>query len=126
MNDSDVILKRRRSAFFCRLFLVFMSLTAPAAEVSFVKDVRPLLDTYCFSCHNVDKKKGELDLTTITTDGAAQHATKLWRSVFEQVKSHDMPPDTAKKQPTDEERNRLIASLAELKRYQGPDRKSVV
>ena len=120
MNDSDVILKRRRSAFFYRLFIVFMALAAPAAEVSFVKDVRPLLDTYCFSCHNVDKKKGELDLTTITTDDAAQHATKLWRSVFEQVKSHDMPPDTAKKQPTDEERNRLIASLAELKRYQGP------
>ena len=120
MIGNYIISQRRRPAFFLRLFISFLSLTAPAAETSFTKDVRPLLDTYCFSCHNADKKKGELDLTTIASEEAAQHATKLWRNVFEQVKSHDMPPDTAKKQPTDEERNRLIASLAALKRYQGP------
>jgi cytochrome c553 len=120
MIDNDVIFKRRSSAFFYRLFIVFLALTAPAAEMSFTKDVRPLLDTYCFSCHNADKKKGELDLTTITSDEAAQRATKLWRGVYDQIKAHDMPPDTAKKQPTDEERNQMIAGLAALKRYQGP------
>ena len=114
------ISKNCSSAFFYRLFIVFLALATPAAEVSFVKDVRPLLDTYCFSCHNADKKKGELDLTTITTDDAAQRATKLWRGVYDQIKAHDMPPDTAKKQPTNEERKRMIAGLAALKRYQGP------
>ncbi len=87
---------------------------------SFMKDVRPLLDTYCFTCHSPEKKKGDLDLSAIASEDAAKHAIKLWRGVIEQLHSHDMPPDTAKKQPSAEERDRLIAAIKGIKRYDGP------
>ncbi len=33
-------------------------------KVTYVDHVRPLLENKCFSCHNPDKKKGDLDLTS--------------------------------------------------------------
>jgi WD40 repeat protein len=41
---------------------------APAAhakgQVSFIKDVAPILKENCFACHDAKKKKGKLDMTT--------------------------------------------------------------
>lgn len=98
--------------------LLPISLTA--GEASFTKDVKPLLETYCVSCHNTEKKKADLDLTIFKDDNAAGRATKLWRGVIDQVHNHDMPPDNAKKQPTAEEREALITALKNLKKYAGP------
>jgi hypothetical protein len=86
----------------------------------YLKDIRPLLDAYCFACHNPEKKKGDLDLSAIASEDAAKHALKIWREVIDQLHSHDMPPDTAKKQPSAEERDRLIAAIKGIKRYDGP------
>lgn len=33
-------------------------------KVTYADDVRPMLENKCFSCHNPDKKKGDLDLTS--------------------------------------------------------------
>ncbi|MEY4483095.1 MAG: hypothetical protein RL693_547, partial [Verrucomicrobiota bacterium] len=35
-------------------------------KVTYADQVRPLLENKCFSCHNPDKKKGDLDLTSFT------------------------------------------------------------
>jgi hypothetical protein len=93
---------------------------AMAAESSFTKDAKPLLETYCVSCHNPEKKKADLDLTVFKDDDSASRATKLWRGAIEQVHDHLMPPENAKKQPTAEEREALITALKNLKKYSGP------
>src|SRR6476646_7862367 len=36
----------------------------PAEKITYADHVRPLLENKCFSCHNPDKKKGDLDLTS--------------------------------------------------------------
>ena len=103
------------------LLLILTPAFALAGEgTSYLKDVRPLLEAYCFSCHNSEKKKGDLNLEAIATEEAAQQKVKLWRGLIDQVHSHDMPPDNAKKQPTAEERDKLIVSIKGLKRYDGP------
>jgi len=102
------------------LTLSTLSTFATAVEASFTKDVRPLLETYCFTCHNSEKKKADLDLTIYKDDAAASRATKLWRGVIEQVGDHLMPPDTAKKHPSMEEREALVKALKNLKKYDGP------
>ena len=33
-------------------------------KVTYNDHIRPLLENKCFSCHNPDKKKGDLDLTS--------------------------------------------------------------
>jgi hypothetical protein len=96
------------------------ALTPAADSGTYLKDIRPMLETYCFSCHNAEKKKGDLNLAAIATEEAAQRSIKLWRGVIEQVHSHDMPPDNAKKQPSAEEREKLLAAIKNLKRYDGP------
>ena len=42
-----------------------MAADAPAGEkITYQDHVRPLLENKCFSCHNPDKKKGDLDMTS--------------------------------------------------------------
>jgi len=36
----------------------------PAGPVTFAKDVQPILEKSCFSCHSADLKLGELDLSS--------------------------------------------------------------
>jgi hypothetical protein len=44
------------------ILLLCAALSAPAAEVSFSKDIAPVLAKKCLTCHNPEKKKGGYDL----------------------------------------------------------------
>ncbi|HEY2573154.1 MAG TPA: c-type cytochrome domain-containing protein [Verrucomicrobiaceae bacterium] len=44
--------------------LVFALPALAQEKVTYADHVRPLLENKCFSCHNPDKKKGDLDLTS--------------------------------------------------------------
>src|SRR5712692_7120339 len=37
---------------------------APAARLSFINDVAPILKENCFACHDAKKRKGKFDMTT--------------------------------------------------------------
>lgn len=102
------------------LLLVWGALAAgEPATVAYEKDLKPLLATYCFECHNDKKQKGELNLATITDGAAARDANKIWRGVFDRVRIREMPPEKSP-QPTAEELQRLLKGLAILKRPTGP------
>lgn len=45
------------------LTLVF-SVSASSAPPNYEDDIRPVFENACFNCHNPDKQKGDLDLTT--------------------------------------------------------------
>lgn len=52
-------------------YIPFLVLTAIAAgpvsaadEVDFKKDIAPILEASCVKCHNAEKKKGKLDMST--------------------------------------------------------------
>jgi formylglycine-generating enzyme required for sulfatase activity len=44
--------------------LLSFGLPSRAADTDFVREVKPILEAYCLSCHNADKLKGKLDLST--------------------------------------------------------------
>src|SRR5262249_30789396 len=80
------------------------------AAPEFAKDVRPLLKTYCFDCHNATKRKAGLDLEQIEAESAALDLVELWGQVRERVGANEMPPPKGKgKQPTDDERKLMLA-----------------
>jgi hypothetical protein len=81
---------------------------APPEGPAFTKDIRPLLKSYCFECHNTTKRKAGLDLEKIETDGGALELEALWGDVGERLRAKEMPP-AKKKQPTDQERHTLLA-----------------
>ena len=51
-------------AILCLLGAVMAPLTSPAADVSFSKDVRPILEQKCLTCHGSDTPMSNLDLRT--------------------------------------------------------------
>jgi hypothetical protein len=81
---------------------------ATASVPEFVKHVRPLLATYCFSCHGPLKRRGGLNLEKFDDDAEALDQVDLWDRVRERLAAKEMPPAKSK-QPTDDERRTLLA-----------------
>jgi Protein of unknown function (DUF1592)/Protein of unknown function (DUF1588)/Protein of unknown function (DUF1585)/Protein of unknown function (DUF1595)/Protein of unknown function (DUF1587) len=68
--------------------------------------VRPLLQTYCFKCHNADEHKGGVNFASLK-DGEALGKRGLWRRGARRLAVDEMPPEGAK-QPTAAEKQELI------------------
>jgi hypothetical protein len=77
---------------------------------AFSRDVRPLLERFCFDCHDSGKAKAEVNLEQFDHAAAIWKNPKLWERVLVQLKDRTMPP-AKKTQPSDEERARLTAWL---------------
>lgn len=90
--------------------LSFISVTpAHAADLnqSFSKEVRPIFDKYCFSCHNAKKTKGDVNLTQYDTLVSVFRDARTWEKVSKQLHDRDMPPE-GKKQPSQAERETML------------------
>jgi len=77
-------------------FIAFSPL-APAA----LPDIQPFLDEHCMECHDSDVKKGDLDLSSLSTDGSDAAALKKWVRMFDRVAAGEMPPPKKKQPPHD-------------------------
>jgi hypothetical protein len=82
---------------------------AMAADLneSFTKEVRPLFEKYCFSCHKPEKSKGGVDLTKYKDLKTTLRDARAWETILKQVRDRDMPPED-KKQPTQAEREKMV------------------
>ena len=80
-----------------------------AAE--FQKDIRPILENYCFSCHD-ETAKGGINLEALSKNGAFWREPKTWEKTLNTVRDASMPP-AQKEQPTPEERALVSAWIAE-------------
>src|SRR2546425_11308503 len=76
---------------------------APTKPLSYEKQVLPLLEKYCYSCHGNGKKKGDLALDAYKDPSSAVSDPKTWEKVMQNLGSHVMPPDN-KPQPSPTER----------------------
>lgn len=84
------------------------ALAAPrkAAHGTFAKDVTPVVQKYCVSCHSGDSPSAGISLGEYKTAQSALSARKLWQSVSDNVASKHMPPE-GMPQPTPAEREKL-------------------
>ncbi len=74
--------------------LLFLSPAVFAAQPA----IQTFLEQHCMDCHDGEVKKGDLDLSVLSTDGADAAAMKKWVRVFDRVVAGEMPPPK-KKQP---------------------------
>jgi len=69
--------------------------------------VRPLLEQYCFDCHNDKKQKGDVNMLTFADNPKLEDNRKAWEKIAELIESREMPPEK-KPQPSDAQRDLLI------------------
>ncbi|HZR18984.1 MAG TPA: DUF1592 domain-containing protein, partial [Verrucomicrobiae bacterium] len=85
------------------------------ARKSFKEEVTPFVDTYCTRCHGQDRQRGGINFAPGLKKPGESASAQRWKQALAVVKSHKMPPDNAKKQPTDEERNKFLAGISKIK-----------
>ncbi len=74
--------------------------------------VKPLLERYCFDCHDASVKKADLDMETTCTTPSSKLDLRFWAKVNEQVRLKAMPPKDKKNQPSDAERQLIEKWIA--------------
>lgn len=71
--------------------------------VTYHKQVKPLVATYCLRCHGPKKSKGDIRFDTIDPDIVKGEHTLEWGDVREQFNTGEMPPED-ENQPSARER----------------------
>jgi len=92
----------------------FAALQADARK-SFKEVVTPFVDAYCTRCHGQDRQKGGINFGPSLKNPGETASSRRWKQALANVKSHDMPPDNADKQPTDEERQKFLDGIGKIK-----------
>src|SRR5436305_13829950 len=88
---------------FISVSLALIFAATAQEKVTFQDHVLPLVEANCAKCHNADKKKGDLDLTSYSSalaGGASgkvlvagdPDASKLWKSI-NHLEDPNMPPN---------------------------------
>lgn len=107
------------------------SLPAPAADLSFNKDIRPILAEHCLSCHGPGKKSGglRLDQPESAYKGGKSgdpavvagkpDKSQLIERLHTDVESERMPPASTRKVLTDREKNLLKQWVEQGGKYEG-------
>jgi len=79
-------------ACFVILFLPFEPLNAASARIE--SPLLELVNDYCVSCHNPEKKKGKLDLKSLLPTDIGEHL-ETWKEVALMLRDREMPPEDA-------------------------------
>jgi len=92
----------------------FSALQAEAKNI-FREDVTQFIENYCKGCHGQNKQKGGINLEVALKNPGETASSKRWKQALAIVKTHDMPPDDAEKQPTDADRQKFVDGIGKLK-----------
>lgn len=85
------------------------------AKRIFKDNVGPFVKKYCTRCHGGGRAKANVNLQVDLKAPGRGAAFLHWKKAVANVKVHDMPPEDASKQPTDEERLQFIEWIGYLK-----------
>lgn len=80
----------------------------PIDPLSFDRRIEPLLGKLCYSCHNDEKTKGDVNLRQDNNLRLVIQHRKTWLTALQALREKEMPPEKAKAQPSAEERELLI------------------
>lgn len=76
----------------------------------FDKGIAPVLEKFCFDCHDRDSAKGDIDIESALDQRPLVRNLNHWRNVAERIKNEDMPPED-ETQPSAKQRLQLLAWL---------------
>ena len=102
--------------------------TAPQArsvdeDVTFARDIKPLLQKLCSDCHGSKQPKGHLQNDALSDELAEGRDAETWQDVLDRVNLGEMPPPKSQ-QPTKAERQILVRWLTDGLRQAVESRKN--
>lgn len=80
---------------------------ATPSQSAFEREVVPVIDKYCVSCHGANTPAAELSLVGYKEAASVLKARKVWESVSTNISAGHMPP-VGMPQPTQAERDRVV------------------
>jgi hypothetical protein len=83
------------------------------AQKAFKQHAEKFVAKYCVECHG-DRPKAGLNLRVAVRKPGDPAFARKWMEAIANVNAHDMPPEDAD-QPSDEERQRFLNALAQIK-----------
>src|SRR6266550_5506124 len=86
-----------------------------SAKKTFRESVAPFVTNYCVQCHGNRKSKAGINFEVALKHPGDAAFSRPWKQALAKVKTHDMPPEEAKKQPTDKERQAFLDWIAQIK-----------
>ncbi|MCC6793589.1 MAG: DUF1592 domain-containing protein [Candidatus Hydrogenedentes bacterium] len=93
---------------------MFLPPAARAEGPTYEKDFQPVVQQFCMPCHDAEHIKGDLDLERFKTDKEVIDSIAIWQRIAKRIESKEMPPRRSP-QPTDEEKQKMLAWIATLK-----------
>lgn len=61
----------------------------------FEKEIKPILRTYCYDCHNADVQEGKVRLDNLNPDLVSGPDAQRWHHALDMINQGDMPPKDA-------------------------------
>ena len=92
------------------------------AASTYETDLKPVLEKYCYKCHNDEKAKAGVNLARFQTGASLYLDPLLWENVVRQIRDRTMPPE-GKPHPETSEHVALLEGLQAL--LDNPDPKIV-
>jgi mono/diheme cytochrome c family protein len=71
-------------------------------------DVRALIETHCYKCHDAETAKGNLDLTPLKSQQDFERDPRQLEKLLRFVREREMPPPAKRPQPKEQERQLLV------------------
>jgi len=79
-----------------KTFLILL-LFSVGSRAAFKEKVLPFMDKYCYSCHDSETSKGDLDLESIKASPASDDNVAVWMEVMVHLRENTMPPPKKEK-----------------------------
>ena len=96
----------RLGAFALLSFVAANAAMASSDASAFHKEIKPLLEKYCWDCHGDGMDKGKVSFDTFKSDQEMLEKKELWLAVLKNVRSGIMPPEK-KDKPSEAEVEKL-------------------
>lgn len=99
--------------FWCSSFVAYLACLSSvvSAEDPFRERIVPFVNKFCADCHNADLSEAELNLARYQSAEMAAEDFRQWEHVITFVQREEMPPKSAKQQPSPEMRAEILKIL---------------
>ena len=100
------------SGLLLTLWHPFASLGQENQVSEFTDSRHQFVQSFCMDCHGAEKQKGDFRIDQLSSDMSDERFRDQWELILDYVEFEDMPPDDAKRYPSDSERDAFVKSLA--------------